>query len=512
VRLGGRKIVTLAELVAVRQSLRSEGKVVVQCHGCFDIVHPGHIRYLRFARDQGDCLIVTISGDRVVGKGHDRPYVSEQLRAENLAALEFVDWVCIDESAWAGPVLEAVRPDVYVKGKEYEKSRDPRFAQERDLVEAQGGRVILSSGEVVFSSTEIIGRFRDRFAFDSDRVGAFWRRHGLEKTQLEALVRRFSGVPLLVLGDPVVDRYVDCDVISVAAESPVLNAQELSEESFVGAAGLIAKQCATFGARTTLLTALADSVEAADFREALTEAGVEVSSVEDKGRPVYVKTRFLSDGQKVFKVNRGRYAPLSSIASRELEGELRRLAASHGAVIASDFGYGLFSASLVEAVSALPAAGTPYYVDVSQENAASLLRFKGAACATPTEAELRVAFADHESGLSNLASRFYSLTAARRLTITLGKRGAVVFSPPTSEGDRLASDYLPAYVTRAVDAVGAGDVFLATTALADLAGGTQAQGLFLAMMVAGLHVERLGNEPVDLAALLESLSRLGEVG
>jgi rfaE bifunctional protein kinase chain/domain/rfaE bifunctional protein nucleotidyltransferase chain/domain len=506
-----RKIVGLDELVGIREELRRQGKVVVHCHGCFDIVHPGHIRYLRFAREKGDCLIVTVSGDRVVGKAHDRPYISEQLRAENLAAFEFVDWVSIDHNSWAGPALEALRPDIYVKGKEYETSRDPRFARERELVESHGGAVILSSGDVIFSSTAILGRFRDRFALEGEKIRAFCCRHRLAAAELEALVRRFSDLGVLVLGDPVVDRYVHCDVVSVAEESPVLNVHELSEERYVGAAGLIARQCVMLGARATLLTALGDSGDAADFRERLGETGVDVVAVEEKKRPVYLKTRFLSDGQKVFKVNRGPYAPLSSVGSREMAAELRRLAASHHAAIASDFGYGLFSSGLVEAVSALPGQGTPYYVNVSQTSAASLLRFRGAAGATPTEGELRLAFADHESGLSNLASRFYQRTGHRRLTITLGKRGAVVFDPPPPQGGRLESEYLPACTAHPVDTVGAGDVFLATSALAELAGGTMAQSLFLAMVMAGLHVERLGNDPVDLGALLRYLKEYGEL-
>ena len=130
-----RKCVSVEDLQTIREELRSQGKRVVQCHGCFDIVPPGHIRYLRFAREQGDALIVSVSGDDVVGKGFDRPYINETLRLENLAALEFVDYVCLDHHTWAGPILEIVKPDVYVKGKEYETNADPRFLKEKKLVE-----------------------------------------------------------------------------------------------------------------------------------------------------------------------------------------------------------------------------------------------------------------------------------------------------------------------------------------------------------------------------------------
>jgi rfaE bifunctional protein kinase chain/domain/rfaE bifunctional protein nucleotidyltransferase chain/domain len=511
-RATDRKIVTLEQLREIREQLRAEGRIVVQCHGCFDIVHPGHIRYLQFAREQGDCLIVTVSGDQFVGKGPDRPYIEERLRAENLAALELVDWVCVDHNSWAGPVLEVLRPDIYVKGKEYESSADTRFAREKELVESFGGAVIYSSGEVVYSSTFILGHLRDRLPAGHDQIEAFCRRHQVSAQRLEDLVRSFVGQRVLVLGDAIVDRYVHCDVASVAAESPVLNAVELRSDTFIGAAGLVAKQCVALGARATFLTALSSAAETGELVGGLERAGVEVEAVIEQSRAVYMKTRYLADGIKVFKVNQGRYAPLSSVSSKELQRRLAALVQDHDAVIVLDFGYGLFSNDLIEAISSLPRQGKAFYLDVSHGGTSSLLRFRNPAAVTPTESELRQAMADHQSGLSNLAMRFFERTQAGLLTITMGKRGAVSFYPAASEGARLESDYLPSFSNHPVDTVGAGDVFLATSVLAGLAGGTSPEALFLGMAAAGLHVERLGNEAVQLRELSSGLRQRWSLG
>src|SRR5579871_6568014 len=115
-----RKIVSPDQLNEIVKKLKAGGKVVVQCHGCFDILHPGHLRHLGWAKEQGDVLIVSVSADKVVNKGFLRPYVPEALRAENLAALEFVDYVTIDEHEWAGDILELLQPNIYIKGKEFE--------------------------------------------------------------------------------------------------------------------------------------------------------------------------------------------------------------------------------------------------------------------------------------------------------------------------------------------------------------------------------------------------------
>ena len=139
----------------------------------------------------------------------------------------------------------------------------------------------------------------------------------------------------------------------------------------------------------------------------------------------------------------------------------------------------------------------PYFFDVSHQGAGSLLKFRRPAMATPTEEELRFAFGDRESGLSNLATRYYRETGARRLVVTLGKRGVVLFDPPEEGTSRLVSDYLPAMEAQPIDTVGAGDVFLATASLACLAGGSTATGVYLGSCVAALAVRKLGNEPVD---------------
>jgi cytidyltransferase-like protein len=94
-----RKICNLLTLLALREEARASGKTVVHCHGCFDIVHPGHIAHLQFARSLGDLLIVSVSADQQVNKGADRPLIPQELRAGSLAALECVVAVLVNGDA-----------------------------------------------------------------------------------------------------------------------------------------------------------------------------------------------------------------------------------------------------------------------------------------------------------------------------------------------------------------------------------------------------------------------------
>ncbi len=507
-----RKFLPPEQLVEVRERLRSEGRVVVQCHGCFDIVHPGHIRYLRFARELGDVLIVSVSADDVVGKGFDRPYINEDLRIENLAALEFVDYLYLDHNSWAGPVLELLKPDIYVKGKEYETNADPRFLKEKELVEGQGGRVMYGSGDVVYSSSTIIGKYRQRFGMEQERVNFFCRRHGVDGPALGGLLDAVDSRRVLVIGDAILDRYVHCATSSVANESPMLSVRPVGEDWYLGGAALIARQLQALGADASLLTTIGPGEHGDRFTAGLAEHSVELLQLEGERRPVYVKTRYLVEETKVFKVDEGRQAPLSTQGVQALAALLEQQLPRFDAVIITDFGYGMFGPECVRVIEgAAQRHELPIYVDVSISGSSSILKFRGARMATPSEEELRFALGDNESGLSNLASRYFAECATEKLVLTMGKRGVVIFHRSPQPGARLRTDHVPAFATHILDTVGAGDVLLAAQALADVVGASAPVGLYLGSCLAALQVSRIGNDPVsldELRAFLEGRSEL----
>ena len=295
-----RKVVALPRLLDLLDSSRSDGSTVVQCHGCFDIVHPGHIRYLEFASRQGDILVVTLTGDSEINKGDQSPYIPEELRAESLAALEFVDFVCIDAAPTAAKILQAIRPDVYVKGREYETYYDPRFQTERTIVEEHGGRVIFSSGDVVFSSTALAASMPGEQELKDERLELVCRRHDISQTSLTEILDKFQSLRVGVVGDIIIDRYVFCDAVDVASESPMLSLAQLEEKRYVGGAAIVARHAAALGAQTFLVSNGADDERGKIAREVLSEEGVEFCSVAPR-ESLVEKTRYLVEENKVFK-------------------------------------------------------------------------------------------------------------------------------------------------------------------------------------------------------------------
>jgi rfaE bifunctional protein nucleotidyltransferase chain/domain len=136
---------------------RNKEDKVAMCHGVFDLVHPGHIRHLVFAKQKVSKLIVSITSDMHVKKAELRPYVPQNLRAENLAALEFVDFVIIDENETPIKNLIKIKPDFFVKGYEYVKNnRNLRTQEEIETLKTYGGQFLFTPGDFVLSSSKII--------------------------------------------------------------------------------------------------------------------------------------------------------------------------------------------------------------------------------------------------------------------------------------------------------------------------------------------------------------------
>ncbi len=510
------KIVDLPSLVEIAAQARLQQKTVVQCHGCFDIVHPGHVRYLEFARQQGDLLIVSLTGDANIDKGDMRPYIPQELRAENLAALMFVDYVLITDTPTAHVVLEQVKPDIYVKGREYEHANDAGFLSEKGVVEGYGGRIIFSSGEVVFSSTALMEQSAVSEEFEAQRLCLMCNRYGLSRDTLQASLTRFRDLHVVVVGDTVIDRYILCDAMGIAHESPMISLSQRDERMFVGGAAIVARHVAALGAHTFLLTAGGDDNYSRDVANQLKTEGIHTNMM--KTRPSLVeKTRFLVDEDKLFKVDKAQSLPLDSVAERRAALILEQQSRVADAIIFCDFGYGMITGGLLSRV--LPTIRQNVNIlsaDVSGGRA-NLLNFRHVDLLCPTERELRSALNDYDSGLSTVAWQLLQNTQARHLIVTLEKRGMVIFERQSQDradeawSGRLKSEHLPSFATRTVDRLGCGDAALAAGTLSLAAGNSLMQAAYIGNATAALEIAQLGNHPISAAQMGKWIRSRGEL-
>ncbi len=515
-----RKIIGIDALTELSDQLRAEGKTIVHCHGCFDIVHPGHVRYLQFARQQGDSLVVSLTGDDAIEKEDGtRPYIPQELRAENLAALEFVDHVVIADGPTAEPILAALRPHLYIKGKEYEHSTHPGFLAEQQRVEEAGGRVIFSSGQVVFSSTKLITDHITTAAenlHDTTRLGACCARWGVDANRLRSLVtEQFKGKRIAVIGDCLADRYIECEHNDVAGEAPILSVRPVRQTTYLGGAAIVAAHLKALGAEPHLVTTVARDDASREMTDTLDARRI-TQSLFDSHRALPTKLRYIVDKQKLLKIDQGQPQPIDSQTERRMLALLHDLRHEIDAAIFLDFGYGTLSIPLLaQAMPVLRPHVRTITGDVSGPRR-TLLAMNEADLLTPTERELRAVVGDFEESLPAVAMRVMRQLKTANLIVTMDQRGCVLFRPREDEranwfNSRLRSDYLPALNDRPLDLVGAGDALLSAATLALSCDTPLPVAGYLGSVAAAIAIDRLGNLPVTADELLTDLADRGEL-
>jgi rfaE bifunctional protein nucleotidyltransferase chain/domain len=199
------KILSLEELAAVIAEHKTNSRRVVQCHGIFDLIHPGHIRHFGQAKQEGDVLVVTLTPDRYVNKGPGRPVFNELLRSETIAALACVDYVAVNDWPTAVETIHLLKPDVYVKGEEYEAPETDVtgmiFEEERAILE-EGGRLHFTH-DVTFSSSRLLNAHFDVFTPEASAfLDTFRQRYSAD--DVIELLTSFKALKVLVVGDAIV--------------------------------------------------------------------------------------------------------------------------------------------------------------------------------------------------------------------------------------------------------------------------------------------------------------------
>src|SRR3954471_9603806 len=149
------KIKTIEELKKILGKPPRKKKVIM-CHGVFDVVHPGHVRHLIYAKSKADILVASITADRHISKGQHRPHVPQELRALNLAAFEMIDYVIIDKNSTPIENLALLQPEFFAKGYEYTSGPlPPKTQEEIETLRAYALEMTFTPGDIVYSSTRL---------------------------------------------------------------------------------------------------------------------------------------------------------------------------------------------------------------------------------------------------------------------------------------------------------------------------------------------------------------------
>jgi bifunctional ADP-heptose synthase (sugar kinase/adenylyltransferase) len=487
------KIKTPEELRAIIGPPPRE-KRVIMCHGVFDVVHPGHIRHLLYAKSKADLLVASITADRHITKGVHRPHVTQDLRAVNLAAFEMVDYVVIDRNDTPLVNIGLIQPDYFAKGFEYNATGlAPKTAEEAAIVEAYGGQLIFTPGDIVYSSSALINLAPPSLKLETLQI--LMERNGITFDRLRDVLGRMPGQRVHVVGDTIVDSYTQCTMIGGQAKTPTMSVLYESRVDYVGGAGIVAKHLIAAGATVTLSTVLGDDALRTFAIDDLRAAGVDVRAVIDPSRPTVNKNAIVVGGYRLLKIDTLDNRSISDSILASIAETVSSTPAD--AVIYSDFRHGLFNRRTIpELIKAIP----PNAYRVADSQVASrwgnITDFTDFDMITPNEREARFALADQDSVIRPLASALYDAARCKLLILKLGERGVLACRDGVHESPD-SFFVIDSFVDHLVDAVGAGDALLAYATLAMLVSRNEAVSTILGAFAAACECERDGNIPIS---------------
>jgi rfaE bifunctional protein kinase chain/domain len=481
---------------------RPRKKKVIMCHGTFDVVHPGHVRHLLYAKTKADILVASLTADEHITKGNMRPYVPEDLRAINLAALEMVDYVLVDRDPTPLRNLAVIQPDYFAKGYEYTAgSVHPKTQEEIDVLESYGGEVIFTPGDIVYSSSALIELAPPAIAVE--KLMLLMQGEGIGFDDLRGTLKKMKGLRAHVVGDTIVDSYTYTSMIGGMTKTPTISVRFEKKTDYVGGAGVVAKHLKAAGADVTFSTVLGDDAYKTFVLDDLNAHGVRCVPIIDPTRPTTNKNAIVAEGYRLLKVDT---LDNRSISDKIVEQLRRQIGGTRtDALVFSDFRHGVFNRGTIPALTAAIPQGTFRVADSQVASRwGNILEFEGFDLITPNEREARFALGDQDSVLRPLALELHKRSRCKTVILKCGDRGIITYRSD-SPVDFRAFFTVESFAKPVVDAVGAGDALLAYATLALVATKSDAIASILGNMAAAIECEHDGNVPVTPDLVLKKI-------
>jgi rfaE bifunctional protein nucleotidyltransferase chain/domain len=344
------KVWDLESLVPELDRRRAERQRIVHCHGVFDLLHIGHIRHFQQAKKHGDILVVTVTPDCYVNKGAGRPAFPDQLRAEVIASMACVDYVAINRWPTAVETIRLLRPNVFVKGSEFQNGKDTtgHVHVEEEAIRLIGGEIAFTQ-DITYSSSALINQYLADFSQEVRQYLAGLLSRYSPEDILKPL-HNAKDLKVLCIGEAILDEYQYCETMGKAGKEPVLATRYLGVDRFAGGVLAAANHVASFADRVDVLTFLGEHGDQEPFVRGRLKPNVQPCFLYKSGSPTIVKKRFVEKylSQKLFEVYHFNDDALSGEEEAVFCDRLEAMLPAYDVVIVTDYGHGMMTPKAID--------------------------------------------------------------------------------------------------------------------------------------------------------------------
>lgn len=464
--------------------------------GNFNVVHPGHIRLFKKARELGSKLVIGVYSSTTTTNMELFP---DHERVDAVGRNSLVDEVVLINRPLL-KILDEINPDIILKGTEFEGKSN----EEAEYALKNNKTIIYSDGDPLFSESDLIdgsNLIRGHPLKFSELVST----SGFSKDRLIEILGRIKEKRVAVIGDFIIDEYINCEPLGLSQEDANVVLKPIDSAAFFGGASIVARHARGLGAEVSLLTTMnTSSGYYSSLKNALDEENIHLDFVEDSDRIQIVKKRFRIDGTSRFRITEGSLGELSKVAQNEVLRIAQNLSRESDLVVFSDFNYGSIPQSLPERLVQNRTSRTFFAADNQiSSQIGDLKKYYGIDFLSATEFEARVSMNSRDLGLAKLITQLRRSLEINNCILKLGRDGLIYESDNQHESPKIGA--IAALNSRPVDVAGAGDSLLAASALALTSGATLYEASMIGSMAAAIQVGRIGNVPVTSDEILSIL-------
>ena len=489
-------------------------KIDVVCFGHFNVLHPGHFRFLNFAAGKGKELCVILSDDIDFTYPEKQYYFSIQERSEALRNVEIVKHIITKGNFDLSNCLDLIKPKFFILGHEYERGRNFEHLNAIQKSQELGIKVIYHSGDQNLSpnfsidNPKLNGELND---FSKRKFQQVCDRRNIDLSRISRKIQATKKIRSLVIGDLIVDDFISSQPLGLSSEAPVVVVKELGKKSYIGGAGIVACNVAQLSAETHFLSVAGDDNSLEFAKSILQQFKVNSKIFIDENRPTTTKTRFVAGSQKLFRSSRLMDTDINITMEDFLIDEIESLGPFVDNIIVSDFVYGVVTPRLISKIYEIAQRfEIKLYGDLQcSSQVGSVLKLKDFDVIFPTEREARIALNNKDDGLEYLARQLFARANCKNLILKLGSEGLISYYK--RDNGFIESEHFPALNENPVDVSGAGDCVLAFIASATTSGMTLFEASALASIAASVSVEIMGNLPVNINLVSERLKSLSAI-
>lgn len=487
------KILSLKDLKKKISEIKNKNKIVGLCHGVFDLVHIGHIEHFKEAKNSCDVLCVTITKDKFVKKTPGTPIFSEETRSNFLSSIQYIDFIAINEWSDAVNTIKLLKPNIYIKGPDYKSAKNDlsrKINSEVKIAKEIGCKLIYTNAPTQ-SSTKIINNNTNYIFDDSQKNFLSQIKKLTDKENILDLFNRIKKLKVSIIGEAIIDQYIKCDPLGKSGKEPILMFKKIKSTLYAGGSLHIANNISSLVKNVELLTMIGDDMKYFDFIKKKLNKNIKSVFYKKKNSTTILKTRYIDqfNNNKIF----GTYDfTENDLDLKNVNSLLKKLSTiKRDIIIISDFSHGFLNKKIIKKIIEKKNSFIAVNAQLNASNILyhNLMNYNGTDLLIINENEIRHEMRDKENDIELIVKKFCLNFRTKYIVVTRGSNGSLLYFPRSKK-----FYYAPAFASKVIDKIGAGDTMLIIISLCLGIGFNPLVSLFLGNIAGRISVETLGNQ------------------